>query len=196
MVVWIAWWACVDVLFHILFHTRPPMVVSDVCQCVFHTQITTKHSAVQLVHHPSTLHLANHQRHHAFSACNTHQSIMLLPQLPFILLNVVFFIFTVLVTIERVCGCDGMRHPFAPINTLCVPLWCHPVWPSLCFCALAVVPVVHHAIVLHIHHIWTVDVVEWHPHGFTQSTCHPLHQPLHIVGIKLLANDGFHFKVV
>ena len=54
MVVWIAWWACVDVLFHVLFHTRPQIVVSDVCQCVSHTQITTKHSAVQLVHHPST----------------------------------------------------------------------------------------------------------------------------------------------
>ena len=43
MVVWIAWWACVDAFFHVLFHTRQPMVVSDVCQCVFHTQITTKH---------------------------------------------------------------------------------------------------------------------------------------------------------
>ena len=42
MVVWIAWWACVDVIFHVLFHIMPPMVVSDVCQCVFHTKITTK----------------------------------------------------------------------------------------------------------------------------------------------------------
>ena len=43
MVVWIACWACVDVLFHVIFHAMPPMVVSDECQCVFHTQITTKH---------------------------------------------------------------------------------------------------------------------------------------------------------
>ena len=84
----------------VLFHTRPPMVVSDVCQCVFHTQITTKHSAVQLVHHPSTLHLANHQQHHAFLHA-AHHSITLLPQLSFLLLNVVFFI-VVLVTIESV----------------------------------------------------------------------------------------------
>ena len=49
----------------------------------------------------------------------------------------------------------------------------------------------------HMHHIWTVDVVEWHPCGFTQSTYPPLHQPLHlVVAIKVLANDGFHFKVV
>ena len=42
-----------------------------------------------------------------------------------------------------------------------------------------------------------MDVVEWHPRGFTQSTCHPLHQPLHlVVAIKSLAYDGFHFKVV
>ena len=47
MVVWIALWTCVDVLFHVLFHTRQPMVVSDACQCVFHTKITTKHSVVQ-----------------------------------------------------------------------------------------------------------------------------------------------------
>ena len=60
MVVWITWWACVDILFHVLFYTMPQMVGSDVCQCVFHTQTTTKHSAVQLLHHPSTLHLVNH----------------------------------------------------------------------------------------------------------------------------------------
>ena len=66
MVVWIVLWACVDVLFHVLFNTRPPMVVSDECQCVLHTQITTNHSVVQFVHHASTLHLANHQQHHAF----------------------------------------------------------------------------------------------------------------------------------
>ena len=66
MVVWIAWWTRVDVLFYLLFRIRSPTVVSDVCQCVFHTKIITKHTAVQLVHHPSTLHLANHQQHHAF----------------------------------------------------------------------------------------------------------------------------------
>ena len=81
---------------------------------------------------------------------------------------------------------------------MCVPLWCHPVWPSLllwCFgCGTCCSP--HHC-ASHTHHIWTVDVVEWHPHGFTQSTCHPLHQPLRlVVAIKSLANDGFHFKVV
>ena len=72
--VWIAWWACVDALFHILFNTRPSMVVSDACQCVFHTQITTKHSVVQLVPHLSTLHIANHQQHHAFLRA-THASL-------------------------------------------------------------------------------------------------------------------------
>ena len=43
MVVWIAWWACVDVLFLVFFHTRLPLVVNDACRCVIHTQITTKH---------------------------------------------------------------------------------------------------------------------------------------------------------
>ena len=167
MVVWIAWWACVDALFHVLFHTRPPMVVSDVCQCVFHTQITTKHSAVQLVHHPSTLHLANHQ-HHAFLH-PTHQSITLLPRLSFLLLNVVFIVI-IFVTIERVYGCDGMHHSFAPIiNTLCLChfgaiqcghhfalvfwQWCLLFTTPLCFT---------HTL------IWTVDVVVWHPRDFTQ----------------------------
>ena len=66
-----------------------------------------------------------------------------------------------------------------------------------CFGVLAVLSIVHHVIVLHTHHFWTVDVVEWHLLGFTQSTCHPLHQSLHlVVGTKVLANDGFHFKVV
>ena len=61
MVVCIAWWAYVDVFFHVLFHTRSQTVVSDVYQCVLHTQNTTKHSAVQLVHRPSTLHFVNHK---------------------------------------------------------------------------------------------------------------------------------------
>ena len=41
--VWIVWWACVDVVFYVLFHTRQPMAVSDESQCVWNTQITTKH---------------------------------------------------------------------------------------------------------------------------------------------------------
>ena len=87
---------------------------------MFHTPITTKHSAGQLVHHPSTLHIANHQATPSLSACHTHQSITLLPQLSFILFNV-FFIVIILLTIERLRGCDGMHHLFAPIiNTLCV----------------------------------------------------------------------------
>ena len=45
----------------------------------------------------------------------------------------------------------------------------------------------------HAHHIWTVDVVEWYPRGFTQSISFPLHL---VVGIKVLTNDGFHFTVV
>ena len=36
MVVWIAWWACVDVVFCVIFHTRPSIVASDVCRCVPH----------------------------------------------------------------------------------------------------------------------------------------------------------------
>ena len=67
--------------------------------------------------------------------------------------------------------------------TLVLWLWCLLFTTPLCFTLT--------------HHIWTVDVVEWHPRGFTQSTCHPLHQPLHlVVAIKMLANDGLHFKVV
>ena len=50
-------------------------------------------------HHPSTFHLANHQQRHAFLPA-THQSITFLPQLSFLLLNVIFVI--VLVTIESV----------------------------------------------------------------------------------------------
>ena len=72
----------------------------DVCLCVFHTQITTKHSVVQLVHHLSTFHLDSHQQHHAILPA-THQSITLLPQLAFILLIVAFFVI-VLVTVESV----------------------------------------------------------------------------------------------
>ena len=34
MVVWIAWWACVDVLFLVPFHTRPPIAVSDKCMAL------------------------------------------------------------------------------------------------------------------------------------------------------------------
>ena len=42
-----------------------------------------------------------------------------------------------------------------------------------------------------------MGIVEWHTRGFTQSICYLLHQPFHlVVGIKTLANDGFHFKVV
>ena len=150
MVVWIAWWACVDVLFHVLFHTRSPMVVSDVCHCVPHPNHPQSLSCAV---GPPSIHFAPCQSPTTpcLSPCHTHESITLLPQLSFLLLNVVFIVI-VLVTIERVCGCDGMHHLFAPIiNTLCVPLWCHPVWPSLCFGALAVVPVVHHVIVLHAH---------------------------------------------
>ena len=36
MVVWIAWLACVDVVFCVIFHTRPSIVASDVCRCVPH----------------------------------------------------------------------------------------------------------------------------------------------------------------
>ena len=58
-----------------------------------------------------------------FCMPHTHQPITFLSQLFFLLLNVIFFIVIVLVTTERVCGCDGMHHLFAPItNTLCV---CH-----------------------------------------------------------------------
>ena len=153
MVVWIAWWACVDVLFHALFHTRQPMAVSDESQFVFHTQITTKHSAVQLVPHLSTLHLANQQEHHVFlhaKHTSPSRSFHNCPSFP--LLNVVSFIAVVLVIIESVSGCDGMHHSFTLIiNTVCVSLWCHPVLSSLCFDALAVVHVVHHTIVLHTH---------------------------------------------
>ena len=99
-----------------------------------------------MVHHPSTIAPCQSPKTPCLSACHTHQSITLLPQLSFLLLNVVFFI-VVLVTIESVCGCDGMHHLFAPIiSTLCVSLWCHPVWLSLCFGALDAVPVVHHAL--------------------------------------------------
>ena len=96
---------------------------------------------------------------------------MLLPQLSFLLLNVVFFVIILLVTIERVCGCDEMHHLFAPINTLCV-------------CHFGVIQCGHHfALVFwrgaccspphcasNTHDIWTVDVVEWHSRGFTQRS--------------------------
>ena len=101
MVVCIAWWACVDVLFLVLFHTRLPMVVGDVFRCVFHTQVITKHSAVQLVHHPSTFAPCQSPTTPCLSAYHTHQSITLLPQVSFLLLNVVI-ITIVLVTIEIV----------------------------------------------------------------------------------------------
>ena len=158
MVVWIAWWACVDVLFHVLFHTRPPMVVSDVCQCVFHTQITTKQCVVQFLHHPSTytLPFTNNTMpfcmphkpvHHASSTTVISSECRLLHRHRS--------------SDNRVCDCDGMHHSFAPIiNTLSVPTWCHPVWPSLCFGDLVVVSVVHHVIVLHTPHILAADVVE------------------------------------
>ena len=150
---------------------------------------------------PSSIHFAHSQSPTTpcLSACHTRQSITLLPQSSFLLLNVVFITVIILVTIESVCGCDGMHHLFAPIiNTLCVPLWCHPVWSSLCFGALAVVSVAHHAIVLHT----CITFGQWMllsgTHVASQSPpVHPLHQPFHlVVYIKVLANDGFHFKVV
>ena len=130
MVVWIAWWACVDVLFHVLFHTRPPTVMSDVCQCVFHTQITTKHSAVQLVHHPSTLHLVNHQQHTFLHATHTNPSRFFHNCPSFFSMSSSSSSFLRPLSVS----CDGMHQLFAPIiNTLCVPLWCHPARSSLYF---------------------------------------------------------------
>ena len=124
------------------------MVVSDVCQCVFHTQITTKHSAVQLVHHPSTLHLVNHQQHTFLHATHTNPSRFFHNCPSFFSMSSSSSSFLRPLSVS----CDGMHQLFAPIiNTLCVPLWCHPVWSSLCFGALAVVPVVHHTIVFHTH---------------------------------------------
>ena len=120
-----------------------------------------------LVYHPSTLHIANHKQHHVFLHA-THQSIVLLPQLSFLLHNVVFFII-VLVTIERVVvmKCITRLHQS----------------PTRCVCATLVPSSGHHfALVLwlwymsfttplcdtHTHHIWRVDAVEWHTRGFTQ----------------------------
>lgn len=104
-----------------------------------------------MIQHASILHLANHQ--HRLSACCPHQSIMLLPQLSFLLHNVVLFIFMIRVTIQCVCmySCDEMHHLFVPIiNTLCV---CHfgPIQCGhhLCFGVLAVMPFVHHKIALY-----------------------------------------------
>ena len=123
------------------------------CASVFHTPITTKHSAVQLVHHPSTLHLVNHQQHTFLHATHTNPSRFFHNCPSFFSMSSSSSSFLRPLSVS----CDGMHQLFAPIiNTLCVPLWCHPVWPSLCFGALAVVPVVHHAIVIHSHHIWTV----------------------------------------
>ena len=82
---------------------------------------------------------------------------------------------------RRVCHFGIIRcgHHFA----LVLWLWCLLFTTPLCF--------------THTQHIWTMDVVEWHLRGFTQSTRHPLHQPLHLVVVtKVLTNDGFHFKVV
>ena len=137
-------------LFHVLFHTMPPTVVSDVCQCVPHPN---HHQTLSWAVGPPSIHSAHCQSPTtpSLSACHTHQSIMLLPQLSFILFNV-FFIVIILLTIERLRGCYGMHHLFAPIiNTLCVcvRLLRHPVWPSFCFGALAVVLAVHHADVFH-----------------------------------------------
>ena len=198
MVVWIAWWACVDVLFHVLFHIKPQMVVSDACQCVPHPNHHQTHrSAVG----PSCIHFASCQSPTTpcLSPCHTHKSITLLPQLSFLLLNVVFFIVIVLVTIERVCCCDGTHHSFAPtINTLCVCVTLVPSSVTItllwCFGCGACCSPFHCA--SHKYHIWTVGIVEWHTRGFTQSTCHPLYQPPHVAVIKALANDGLHFKVV
>ena len=150
MVVWIAWWACVDVLFHVLFLTRPPTVVSEVCQCVCSTpksQPNTQLCSWSTIHPLCPLPITNN----AMPFSMPHQSIMLLPQLFFLLLNVVFFI-VVLVIIESVwlwwnasLVCTNHQHVVG------VSLWCHSVWPSLCFGALVVMPVVHHAIVFHTH---------------------------------------------
>ena len=144
------------------------------CVSVFHTQITTKQSAVQLVHHPSTIAPCQSPTTPCLSACHTHQSITLLPQLLFLLLNVVFFIVIILVTIESVVmmECITCLHQsstrcvcatLVPSSVVITLLWCFGCGAccSPCHCAS------------HMHHIWTVDVVEWHPRGFTISTCPP-----------------------
>ena len=172
------------------------MVVSDVCQCVSHPN---HHQTLRCAFGPpSTLHLVNHQKHHAFLHA-THRSITPLSQLSFLLYNDVFFIVTLLVTIERVCGCDGMHHSFALIikHVVCVTLLPSSVVITLlwCFCCGAYCSpdnCASHTCTPHLD-----SVFEWQPRGFTQSTCHPLHQQLHlVVATKVHANDGFHFKVV
>ena len=58
-------------------------------------------------------------------------------------------------------------------STRCVrvPLWCHPVWQSLCFGALAVVFVVHHAIVIHT----STTFGQWMLLNGTHVASHSLH---------------------
>ena len=63
--------------------------------------------------------------------------------------------------LHRHCSCDHWecivvmecitRLHQSSTSCVYVPLWCHLVWQSLCFSALAVVLVVHDAIVLHTH---------------------------------------------
>ena len=108
-----------DVLFHVLFHIMPPTVVSDVCKCVPHPY---HHQTLNCAACPPSIHFAPCQSPTppCLSPCQTpvhHGS-----STATLLLDV-FTIVIVLVTIERVCDCDGMHPLFPPIiNTLCV---CH-----------------------------------------------------------------------
>ena len=171
-------WVFVNVLFHVLFTTRPPTVVSVVCQCVSTPKSppNTELCSWFTIYPLHTLTITNN----IMPFCMSHTPVHHVSSMTALRSSQ-----CCLLCHHRSCGCSRMHHLFAPtINTLCV---CHfgaiQYGPPPCFGALAVVPVVHEAIVLHkhMHHFWTVDVAVWHPRGFTQSTYPPLHQPLHIV---------------
>ena len=122
---------------------------------------------------PSSIHFAHSQSPATLclSACHTRQSVTLLPQLPFLLLSVVFFIVILLVTIECVVvmECITCLHQS---STHCV---CHfgaiQCGNHFALALLAVVPVVHHAIVLHVHTIFG----QWMLLSGTHMASHSLH---------------------